>query len=82
MVTKVQSWGNSQGLRLSKQVLAEASVTVGDTVDVTVRDGAIVITPVRPPRGKISLRSLVAQIPKGYRPKEADWGPRVGREAW
>ena len=42
MVTKVQSWGNSQGLRLSKQVLADAHVSVGDDVNIAVRDGVIV----------------------------------------
>lgn len=82
MVTKVQSWGNSQGLRLSKQVLADANVSVGDDVDVAVRDGAIVVTPVKRTRGKLSLRKLVARIPKNYKPEETDWGPRVGREAW
>lgn len=82
MVTKVQSWGNSQGLRLSKQVLADAHVSVGDDVDVAVRDGVIVVTPVKRARGNVSLRGLVARIPKDYRPEEADWGTPVGREAW
>ena len=82
MVTKVQSWGNSQGLRLSKQLLEDAHIAVGDDVDVAVQDGVIVITPVQRTRGKVSLRKLVARIPKGYKPEEIDWGTRVGREAW
>ena len=82
MVTKVQSWGNSQGLRLSKQVLADAHVSVGDDVDVAVRDGVIVVTPVKRTRGKVSLRKLVARIPKDYKPEETDWGTPVGREVW
>jgi len=82
MVTKVQSWGNSQGLRLNKQILEDAHVSVGDEVDIAVRDGAIVVTPVKRTRGKVSLRSLVAQISKDYKPKEADWGTPVGREVW
>ena len=82
MVTKVQSWGNSQGLRLSKQVLADAHVSVGDDVDVAVRDGVIVVTPVKRTRGTVSLTKLVAQIPKNYKPEETDWGSPVGREVW
>ncbi len=82
MVTKVQSWGNSQGLRLSKQILEDASVSVGDEVDVAVRDGIIVVTPVKRTRGKVSLRKLIASIPKGYRAEEIDWGRPVGREVW
>ena len=33
MITKVQKWGNSQGLRLSKELLSDARIDVGDAVD-------------------------------------------------
>ncbi len=82
MVTKVQKWGNSQGLRLAKQLLEDAGIAVGDDVDVTARDGLIVIAPVRRVRGKRSLEELVSQIPKDYNTTEVDWGRPVGREAW
>ena len=82
MVTRVQKWGNSQGLRLSKAVLSEAHIDVGDVVDVAVQEGSIVLTPVRRVRGALDLEQLVAQIPKDYRPEEADWGPPVGGEVW
>lgn len=82
MVTKVQKWGNSQGLRLARQVLEDARISVGDDVDVTARDGVIVIAPVRRVRGKQSLQELVARIPKNYKTGEIDWGEPVGREVW
>ncbi len=67
MVTKVQKWGNSQGLRLPKQLLEDAHISVGDDVDVTTQDGVIVIAPVKRVRGKRSLQDLVSRIPKDYR---------------
>lgn len=82
MVTKIQKWGNSQGLRLAKQVLEDAHIAVGDDVDVTVRDGLIVITPARRVRGKRSLEELVSRIPKKYKNVETDWGRPVGKEVW
>ena len=82
MVTKVRRWGNSQGVRLSKQVLADAHVSVGDAVEVAVRNGVIVITPVKRTRRKVSLRRLVARIPKDYKHEEANWETPVGREVW
>jgi antitoxin MazE len=82
MVTKVQKWGNSQGLRLAKRVLEDASIAIGDDVDVAVRDGVIVIAAVKRLRGKRSLRELVSRIPKNHRSEEVDWGKPVGREAW
>jgi antitoxin MazE len=82
MITKVQKWGNSQGVRLSKALLSDAEINVGDAVNVAVRDGAIVVTPARRVRGGHDLRELVRRIPKGYKPKELDWGHPVGREVW
>jgi antitoxin MazE len=82
MVTKIQKWGNSQGLRLGKQVLEEARIAVGDSVDVAARDGVIVIAPVKRIRGKQSLQELVSRIPRNYKTRELDWGRPRGREVW
>jgi antitoxin MazE len=82
MVTKVQKWGNSQGLRFSREVLAEAQIAVGDEVKVVVRSGRIIVEPLTKVRGRYKLKDLVAKIPKGYRAEEADWGPPAGKEAW
>ncbi len=82
MVTRIQKWGNSQGVRLAKQVLEDAQLTVGEDVDVTTRDGLIVIAPARRIRGKRSLRELVSRIPKGHKAGETDWGKPQGREVW
>lgn len=82
MITKVQSWGNSQGLRLNKQVLEEAHIAVGDQVDLSVRDGVILVALARRVRGGCDLRELVARIPRDYKPEEIDWGKPVGKEVW
>jgi antitoxin MazE len=82
MITKVQKWGNSQGLRLSKELLADVDIGVGDAVDVAVRDGVLVVTPARRVRGALDLEELVSRIPKGYKPEELDWGGPIGREVW
>ncbi len=82
MITKVQKWGNSQGIRLSKELLSDVEINVGDAVEVAVRDGALVVTPVRRVRGGHDLRELVRRIPKDYKPEELDWGYPVGREVW
>jgi len=82
MITKVQKWGNSQGIRLSKELLSDVEINVGDAVDVAVRDGALVVTPMRRVRGGHDLRELVRRIPKDYKLGELDWGHPVGREVW
>lgn len=82
MVTKIQKWGNSQGLRLPKQVLEDAHLSLGESVDVTVQDGLIVIAPARRIRGRQNLEELVSRIPKDYKAEEMDWGKPAGREVW
>jgi len=81
MVTKVQKWGNSLGVRLARQVVVDARLAVGDTVDVAVQDGVIVVAPARRPRRRVNLRNLIRRIPAGYRPQEVGWGKAVGKEA-
>lgn len=82
MVTKVQKWGNSQGLRFTKTILEEAQISVGDEVHVLVEDGQIVIRPVHKIRGKYQLQDLVSQIPETYELEELDWGTPTGKEVW
>jgi len=82
VITRVQKWGNSQGVRLSKELLSQADVEVGDSVDVSVRDGALVVTPLRRVRGGVDLAQLVSRIPKDYEPEEVEWGPPAGTEVW
>ena len=82
MTTKIQKWGNSQGLRISRELLENAHLSVGDEVDVEVKDGVLVVAPVRQVRGKHSLRKLVNRIPKGYTQDEVSWGDPAGKEVW
>jgi antitoxin MazE len=78
-MTQIAKWGNSLGLRLPKSIALEAQVVEGDTVDISVKNGAIVI---RPSRRTYSLEELTAKITPRNRHDEIDWGAPVGHEAW
>jgi len=82
VIIKVQRWGNSQGVRLSKALLADADIEVGDEVDISVRGREVVISPVRRIRGRHDLSELVARLPAPNRDQEVAWGPAVGSEVW
>ena len=47
MRAAVRKLGNSSGVIIPKSLLAEAGVAVGDTVDMSLEDGRIVLAPVR-----------------------------------
>ena len=82
MITKIQKWGNSQGLRLSKALLSDADIALGDAVDVAVQEGTLIVTPMRRIRGGHDLRELVRRVPKDYKHGELSWGSPAGREVW
>ena len=76
MVSKVQRWGNSQGLRLSKQLLDQAEV------EIVVGEHQILVKKIALSKPKYDIKELVARIPKGYKAKEVTFGPAVGKEEW
>jgi antitoxin MazE len=78
--TKIQRWGNSQGVRVPKSVLTEARLQVGDVVDVRAVDGTLVVTRARSRRGRASLEDLVAALPEAGQHGETDWGRPEGDE--
>jgi antitoxin MazE len=80
MVSKVQQWGNSQGVRLPKTVLDLAHIAVGDEVEIIVDDHQILVRKV--PSAKYDLDDLVSRIPKGFKAKEVNFGSPVGKEEW
>ena len=82
MLAKIQKWGNSQGLRLTKNLLEEAQLDVGDEVDVSVKNGVMIVKPAKRIRGRYNLKDLVARIPQNYETGEVDWGEPVGEEIW
>ena len=80
MVTKVQKWGNSQGLRLAKHVLENARIEVGDDVEIIVGEEQITIRKVVKP--KFDLAEMVARMPRNYKAREESFGKQVGLEEW
>jgi len=67
-------------VRLGKKLLCDVEIRVGDEVDIAVRDGALVMTPLNRIWGGIDLEQLVKAIPKDHKPGALDWGPPVGGE--
>ncbi len=80
MQTQVKEWGNSQGIKLSKEILKSAGIALNEVLDVSVSDG--VITLVKSFRHK-TLEERAAEFDgKLMLDGEYDWGKPVGREVW
>lgn len=80
MLTRVQKWGNSLGLRIPHSFAAEAKFAEGTTVDIAVEEGQLVVRPVRGRRYRLS--DLVKKIDRKNIHGEILTGDRTGREVW
>ena len=86
MTTTLQAWGNSQGVRLPKVLLAALRLEAGASVEIELspKKDAIIVKPVKTPlnvRGRHCIEDLVAAMPKNYQASEFGWGTS-GREVW
>ena len=62
MTATLSSWGNSQGIRLSKDIIKNMSLAIGDKVNVLVEDHKIIIEPISKKK-EFNINELVAQMP-------------------
>jgi antitoxin MazE len=80
MRTRVQKWGNSLALRIPKSFADEVGLEKETTVEVSLSEGTLVITPVAKP--KPTLQQLLSKVTKENLHHEIDYGPAVGKETW
>ena len=77
MVTTVQMWGNSLGIRIPKKIAEMAGTRVGTTFDISVEDEKIILEPIdKPP----TLEELLAKVRAENRHTEIDFGEPKGNE--
>ena len=80
MQIQLKSWGNSQGIRFSKELLAAAGIQPNDTLDVKVENGQIILSRSFQHR---TLRERAAAFGgKLNLSEEVDWGEPQGNEVW
>ena len=80
MVTRIQKWGNSLGLRIPRAFAADVEVEAGSFVDIRVENGDLIIRPVR--RREYVLSELLEGVNSGNLHEEISTGDPVGRESW
>ena len=48
--TNIRRWGNSQGIRLSKEIMSQMNLQENDTIGITIYDGKMTIEKVSKPK--------------------------------
>ncbi|SEL11035.1 antitoxin MazE [Roseovarius azorensis] len=78
MQVNIAKWGNSLALRLPSHLARESRLAEGATVNLELRDGSLIVTPVRK---KFKLAELLKDHDKAAA-SEVDWGRPEGDEEW
>ncbi len=80
MKAEIKKWGNSQGIRLSKEILQMANMGLNEILDISASDGIITLT--KAFRHKTLEERAAEYDGKLNLDGEYDWGEPVGREIW
>ena len=86
--TNIRKWGNSQGIRLSKEILTQMNLQENDTVGINVYDGKMTVEKISKPK----YLNLTERLEAFYKSpideiyvestREIDVGDPVGNEQW
>jgi antitoxin MazE len=60
MKMRVQKWGNSLALRIPKPLAVESHIEQGSTVEISVRQGKLVVSPAATP--EFTLDELLSKV--------------------
>jgi len=87
VITTLQRWGNSQGIRIPKTFLQTLGMEVGTELTLELADdnSTLIIKPAkdrRPVRGRHRIEDLVAASAPNAFEGEFDWGRPQGKEVW
>ena len=80
MQTRLQKWGNSDGIRIPSSILKSLNLKTNDVVELIQEDDKIIIS--IPKRAKISLEERIKNYDGPNLCKDFTWDGPVGREIW
>lgn len=80
METRLQKWGNSDGIRIPSSILKSLGLKTNDKVNINETEDKIVITKVK--EEKISLKERFKNYKGPNLSKEFEWDEPRGKELW
>ena len=79
-VSKIQKWGNSQGIRIPKKMLETLDLKVNDSISIEEGENCLKIKKVEE---KLSnIEKLFLNYEDEYEKIDLDWDNEVGKEVW
>ena len=82
MKTKIKKWGNSQGIRISKEILKLMKWQVNEEVSISIHENKLIIEKSDSLETDLNIRDLFNDYNDNYIFEEINWGESVGEEMW
>lgn len=80
MMATISNWGNSQGIRIPKDIIKSMRLAIGDKVNILIENHKIIIEPIKDKK-KFDINELVKKMPSDYVACE-EIDDSVGKEQW
>lgn len=80
MESRIQKWGNSNGIRIPKIILDSLDLKADDIVDIKREEDKIIITKIK--KEKVSLKDRIASYDGPNLCEDFSWDDAVGKELW
>ena len=77
----ISKWGNSQGLRIPKEIIEALNINIGDKVRLFIEKNRLVLEPIKKKK-KYNISELVEKIPDNYIKEPEHFSEPMGREIW
>ena len=75
----ISKWGNSQGLRIPKEIINAFNIDMGDKLRIFIEKNRLVLEPVKK-RKVYDISELVNQIPNDYKKEPEYFSKPMGKE--
>ena len=79
-VSKIQKWGNSQGIRIPKKMLETLDLKVNDSISIEEGENCLKIKKVEEKLSNID--KLFLNYDGEYEKIDLDWDNEAGKEVW
>lgn len=79
MITKIQKWGNSKGVRIPKALLDNLNWKENEPLSIDIKDGKLII---EKKTERKNIKDLFKDFKDVYEPENIEWGKPTGEEIW
>ena len=79
MITTIQKWGNSQGIRLPKVILETVNWSGNEELVIKAEHDKLIIEKAEKRK---NIKELFSEFDGEYTPLDINWGEPTGEEIW